>query len=290
MADIIYQNTTDIRFYSSEDIIWMRNKPSVETLEVIDIDNNSATGVGEILELGGENSLRRGFCYKEGSVGDPTIDDNVVYDDGDFGVGEFSKLISGLLNGAVYQVRAYAINSAGVGYGITIYFITEELLQETLVLSDRVVAVLFTSVAKIFRDSVLPEKVREVIGESRVKQIILSERVRQVTCTPVDLQEDDDMLEFSPKQAYEEYYVVFNFARVITPLTLIESTVVTAEDADGEDVTATFTDESKLVVVGNKVYVWVRGGTEQVYKITCKIVMDNGEKFEQDAQLEVTEV
>jgi uncharacterized Zn finger protein len=61
-------------------------------------------------------------------------------------------------------------------------------------------------------------------------------------------------------------------------------------DEAGAVVTSTLTDDTKLTIVNSKVYVWVRGGNEQTYKITCKIVMSNGEKFEQDAELEVTEV
>lgn len=109
-------------------------------------------------------------------------------------------------------------------------------------------------------------------------------------CTPVDAQGTNDLLEFSPKQIWEEYYVVFNFARVITPLTTIQSTVILVYDEAGTEVSETFTDDTKTQITGAKVFVWVRGGTEQTYKITCRIIMSNGEKFEQDATLEVTEV
>ena len=98
------------------------------------------------------------------------------------------------------------------------------------------------------------------------------------------------MLEFSPKQSFEEYYVVFNFSRVITPLTTILSTLVTVYDESDVEVTDILTDSTKLSVLGSKVYVWVRGGSEQIYKITCKIYMSNNERFEQDAELQVQEV
>jgi hypothetical protein len=97
------------------------------------------------------------------------------------------------------------------------------------------------------------------------------------------------MLEFGPKQPWEEYYVAFNFVRVITPETEIESAIISVVDEEGADATSTLTDPTKIEIVDEKVFVWVRGGTEQVYKITCRITMDNGEKFEQDAELEVIE-
>ena len=62
---------------------------------------------------------KRGFCYKAGT-GDPTTSDSVAYDDGDFGTGAFTKSITGLTGGTTYRVRAYAINSAGTGYGTTV--------------------------------------------------------------------------------------------------------------------------------------------------------------------------
>jgi len=97
--------------------------------------------------------------------------------------------------------------------------------------------------------------------------------------------------EFSTKQNWEEYFVVFNFVRVITPLTSILTADVYVYDESGTDVTSSLTDPSKLQVSGGtKVFVWVQGGSEQTYKITCKIVMSNGEKFEQDASILVEEV
>ena len=98
------------------------------------------------------------------------------------------------------------------------------------------------------------------------------------------------MLEFDNKQSREEYYVDFNFARRVTPGTVIETTEVTVYDEDNNDVTSILTDPSQIVISGYKVYIWVRGGTEQTYKITCIVTMDNSEKFEEDASLTVAEV
>jgi hypothetical protein len=174
-------------------------------------------------------------------------------------------------------------------------------------LRDDFEATLITGIAELFRDMVIAEKVKSVLSQLKVKQVlsktilreVLSEntrqvnidiRRRQVMCTPVNEQGTTDLLAFSPKQNWEEYYVAFNFARVITPLTTIASTDIRVYDESGAEVSETLTDDTKTQITGTKVFVWVRGGTEQTYKITCKITMSNGEKFEQDATLEVTEV
>lgn len=514
MADIIYNNSADFIFHNDEDIDtgdlwWMRNIPALTTNAIADLTDDSVTANGIITELGGENSTRRGFCYKIGDSGDPTILDTVIYDDGNFSLGAFLEAIASLTTGKKYQIRAYAVNSAGVGYGNTISIITDLALsdsvifadvlnnkniglnksdsvdiadaivknvsillqdsiditdalitntikdlqeqiiftdgiiknitivkddhahfydninlfmgflvtlndtvvfrdsisknidhpiddtfnlydaivknasipeqdiinlsdgliknaqvnlQDAIIISDTIInnlsfalqdqvifidsiirkniglgksdtiilsdslyrnmihhlqdlfvlrddfsATLITGVAEYFRDMVISGKVKSVLSQLKVKQILskvmtreaLSENIRQVNleprrrqvmCTPVDEQGTNDLLEFSTKQTWEEYYVAFNFARVITPLTTIQSTVILVYDEAGTEVSETLTDDTKTQITGAKVFVWVRGGTEQVYKITCRITMSNGEKFEQDATLEVVEV
>lgn len=72
-------------FYESDAVA-----PTVTTQDVTNIEKQSATANGTITDTGGENATRRGFCYKVG-VGDPTVSDNVVFEDGSFGTGSFSK-------------------------------------------------------------------------------------------------------------------------------------------------------------------------------------------------------
>lgn len=98
--------------------------PTVTTQAVSDIDKTTATGNGNITATGGANATRRGFCYKVGTTGDPTISDSVVYDDGSFGTGAYTKGITGLTPNTSYRVRAYAVNSAGTSYGSTVDFTT----------------------------------------------------------------------------------------------------------------------------------------------------------------------
>ncbi len=98
--------------------------PTVTTQAVTNIEATSATGNGNITDTGGENATRRGFCYMEGMAGDPTTADSVVYDDGDFETGAFNKTLI-VEAGKDYRVRAYAINSAGTGYGETVSLLTK---------------------------------------------------------------------------------------------------------------------------------------------------------------------
>jgi len=98
--------------------------PTVTTQACTDVEVTTATGNGNITSTGGENATRRGFCYKVGTSGDPTTADSTVYDDGSFGTGAYSKGITGLSAGTNYRVRAYAINSAGTGYGTTVQLTT----------------------------------------------------------------------------------------------------------------------------------------------------------------------
>jgi len=141
MSDIIYNNSADIIFHNDEDIDtgdlwWMRNVPALTTDAIADLTDDSVTANGTITELGGENSTRRGFCYKIGDTGDPTILDTIVYNDGDFSLGVFLEAIASLTTGKKYQIRAYAVNSAGVGYGSTVYFITDLALSDSVILGD----------------------------------------------------------------------------------------------------------------------------------------------------------
>ena len=98
--------------------------PTVTTQAASDVAATSCTGNGNITNTGGENCTRRGFCYKVGTSGDPTTADSVAYDDGSYGTGAYTKAITGLTGGTGYRIRAYAVNSAGTGYGDTVQITT----------------------------------------------------------------------------------------------------------------------------------------------------------------------
>jgi len=96
------------------------NIPTVDTLIVSEISNNSAICEGAILSDGGAPVSEAGICW--GKFADPTVNDSKTQ--GSFTENSFSGLLSGLEPATAYAARAYAINSEGVGYGKTIYFTT----------------------------------------------------------------------------------------------------------------------------------------------------------------------
>ncbi|GAI60539.1 unnamed protein product, partial [marine sediment metagenome] len=112
--------------------------PVVTTQAVSNIGTTTATGNGNITDLGGENCTRRGFCYMVGTSGDPTTANFVAYDDGSFGTGAYSKAITGLSPGTSYRVRAYALNSAGTGYGTTVQILTKPAAPTNVQATDGV--------------------------------------------------------------------------------------------------------------------------------------------------------
>jgi len=88
---------------------------------------------------------------------------------------------------------------------------------------------------------------------------------------------------FPDKQSYEEYYISFNFFRLLAKGNdTIATATVGVVDAAGADKTSTLTDVAKQSVVTPRVYVWVKGGTVQRYKITCQITTVGGKKWEMD--------
>lgn len=94
---------------------------------------------------------------------------------------------------------------------------------------------------------------------------------------------------FGNKQPYEEYYVSFNFSRDLAFAEEISSASVSVADAQGADATDAIVED--ILLVGDcRVFVFVKGGTTQTYKITCKVVCSNGEKYEKEAYLPVSEI
>ena len=111
--------------------------PIVTTQDATDVIARSCTGNGNITATGGVNATRRGFCYKVGTSGDPTISDSIAYDNGDFGTGAFNKSITGLLQRTGYRIRAYATNSVGTAYGVTVQATTPSRVSTGIVMFYR---------------------------------------------------------------------------------------------------------------------------------------------------------
>ena len=94
--------------------------PGVSTSPVSYISNSAATSGGNISSDGGAAVTARGVCWNTSA--NPTIANSKTTDA--TGTGIFTSLLTGLVPGTTYYVRAYAVNSAGTAYGNEISFIT----------------------------------------------------------------------------------------------------------------------------------------------------------------------
>jgi len=93
--------------------------PVMATHSATDIGDTSFRARGEIVSTA-TPVTERGFVYLQGSTGTPTAADSVEDEFGNWGAVTYQLGITGLATGTPYRVRAYGINSAGIGYGDTI--------------------------------------------------------------------------------------------------------------------------------------------------------------------------
>lgn len=94
--------------------------PSVTTIAVTNVTTTEATVTGTVTSDGGEPVTQRGFVY--GTEPNPTLSSTVA--NHGTGTGNFSNLLTNLLSGETYYVRAFATNSLGTAYGNQITFVT----------------------------------------------------------------------------------------------------------------------------------------------------------------------
>ena len=102
--------------------------PSISTLEVKEIAQNTATGSGYVNDDGGSKILAHGICWSNNA--NPTITDQHV--EKLFSGPNFLLPMSELTANTTYYVRAYAVNAVGVGYGKTVSFKTLPAVLPTL--------------------------------------------------------------------------------------------------------------------------------------------------------------
>ena len=94
--------------------------PFVKTLEITGITGTEAKCGGKITYEGESTVTERGVCWSTDI--DPSLEDNKTIDGA--GTGSFTSILSDLEGVTTYYVRAYAINNAGTGYGMTMSFKT----------------------------------------------------------------------------------------------------------------------------------------------------------------------
>jgi hypothetical protein len=108
VAGTVYGNEVDLDFNAVMPTL------STEAATNRNIANGTATFNGTILTVGDPAYTERGFVY--GTTNNPTIDDNKKVVPGTV-TGAFNVNVSGMTEGSIYYVRAYAANSKGIVYG-----------------------------------------------------------------------------------------------------------------------------------------------------------------------------
>lgn len=113
------------------------------TVTTAAVSTFTATGAvtgGEVTATGGGTITARGVCYSTSA--NPDITTGTVTTDG-AGIGAFTSTLSGLSDGTVYYVRAYATNAAGTAYGSQVQLLTmvsdaEGYLYKTVLINNKV--------------------------------------------------------------------------------------------------------------------------------------------------------
>ena len=95
--------------------------PTVMTIGVSDITENSAIAEGELVSDNGKKLLDKGFVWS--TEKDPTLENGKSVSAGR-GNGKYSSSITGLESKKEYYIRAYATNTSGTSYGESISFTT----------------------------------------------------------------------------------------------------------------------------------------------------------------------
>ena len=108
--------------------------PKVTTDSVTNITPTTASISGNLLLIGIDSVTARGHCWSTSP--DPTISDYKTDLGGTITRGIYISTIMGLNPDSIYYVRAYAINSAGTGYGNTKSFKTQKKQVPVLTTSD----------------------------------------------------------------------------------------------------------------------------------------------------------
>lgn len=113
--------------YGPDNIVPSVSPPTVTTSAVSSITTSTAKGNGNVTSDGGGTITERGVCWVAGS-GTPTTANSKVIATGTTGTYDvvLSPLTSG---GALYSVRAYAINAAGTSYGSIVTFRTDVIVD-----------------------------------------------------------------------------------------------------------------------------------------------------------------
>jgi len=119
--------------------------PTISTSSITNINRYGAISGGTIIDNGGAPILSSGICWSATS-NLPTITDSKTTD-GLLSLGTFVSSLTGLTAGVIYNVRAYATNSAGTAYGVTQTFTTTSTTTTIPILTTSVVSAISSTTA-----------------------------------------------------------------------------------------------------------------------------------------------
>jgi uncharacterized protein (TIGR02145 family) len=104
--------------------------PAVTTEDITNVGGTNATSGGAVVSQGSDRVFARGICWST-KVMPATIDTKIYSKESE---GAFKCTITGLNGATTYYVRAFAINSTGIGYGEVKSFTTlgDAPIAETL--------------------------------------------------------------------------------------------------------------------------------------------------------------
>ena len=106
--------------------------PVVSTMPVTEVSQISANSGGTLTDEGSASIVSVGVCWS--TAEDPSIADNKTIETS--GIGPFVSKLTQLVSSTKYYIRAYAMSSAGIGYGDQISFTTSAVAVPLLVTAD----------------------------------------------------------------------------------------------------------------------------------------------------------
>lgn len=109
--------------------------PTLETKAITEINQTSAKSGGDIISDGGSEITAKGICW--GINSDPVIQDSHTEDGS--GLDSFESILTNLEPDTEYNVRAYATNSIGTGYGNNKNFRTHKPVVTNQIIADHTV-------------------------------------------------------------------------------------------------------------------------------------------------------
>jgi parallel beta-helix repeat protein len=116
----------------------LETPPVVTTQAVTGIAQTSAFGNGNVVSLGVPNPTQHGVVWSTSA--NPTIADNKTTDGPVSETGAFTSVMTGLVPGTLYHVRAYATNAVATAYGEDVTFTTNPANSVTFTTSGSWVA------------------------------------------------------------------------------------------------------------------------------------------------------